>query len=103
MLPSTAVSLTLQRDSGLLAVVCDDMVVRIIDIETKKIVVRARKRLHDGLVMHPNSMPSAAQQRSTGGKGTRCPRMFIYDVKSKPYYKGSLETPLEAYHYDMQA
>ncbi|EAU88858.2 WD-repeat-containing protein [Coprinopsis cinerea okayama7 len=38
VLPSTAVSLTLQRDSGLLAVVCDDMVVRIIDIETRKIV-----------------------------------------------------------------
>lgn len=28
----------LQRDSGLLAIVCDDMVVRIIDIETRRIV-----------------------------------------------------------------
>ncbi|TFK30167.1 Utp21-domain-containing protein [Coprinopsis marcescibilis] len=38
VLPSTAVSIILQYDSGLLAVVCDDMVVRIIDIETRKIV-----------------------------------------------------------------
>lgn len=38
VLPSTAVSILLQRDSGLLAVVCDDVVVRIIDIETRRIV-----------------------------------------------------------------
>ncbi|KIK59596.1 hypothetical protein GYMLUDRAFT_85896 [Collybiopsis luxurians FD-317 M1] len=38
VLPSTAVSITLQRDSGLLAVVCDDMVVRLLDIETRTIV-----------------------------------------------------------------
>ncbi|KAF8197530.1 Utp21 specific WD40 associated putative domain-containing protein [Pholiota molesta] len=37
-LPSTAVSILLHRDSGLLAVVCDDMVVRIIDIETRRVV-----------------------------------------------------------------
>ncbi|KAJ7063493.1 Utp21 specific WD40 associated putative domain-containing protein [Mycena amicta] len=37
-LPSTAVSIMLHRDSGLLAVVCDDMVVRIVDIETRRIV-----------------------------------------------------------------
>lgn len=28
----------LQRDSGLLAVICDDMIIRIIDIETRRIV-----------------------------------------------------------------
>jgi hypothetical protein len=28
----------LHRDSGLIAVVCDDMVVRVLDIETRKIV-----------------------------------------------------------------
>ncbi|KAF9265570.1 Utp21-domain-containing protein [Marasmius fiardii PR-910] len=38
VLPSAAVSIVLHRDSGLLAVVCDDMVVRIVDIETRKIV-----------------------------------------------------------------
>lgn len=38
MLPSAAVSLTLHRDNGLLAVVCDDMVIRVIDIETRRIV-----------------------------------------------------------------
>jgi U3 small nucleolar RNA-associated protein 21 len=38
VLPAPASSLMLQRDSGLLAVVCDDMVVRIIDIETRRIV-----------------------------------------------------------------
>ncbi|PPQ97575.1 hypothetical protein CVT26_002362 [Gymnopilus dilepis] len=38
VLPSTAVSILLQRDSGLLAVICDDMTVRIIDIETRRIV-----------------------------------------------------------------
>jgi U3 small nucleolar RNA-associated protein 21 len=37
-LPSTAVSIQLQRDSGLLAVVCDDHAVRILDIETRKVV-----------------------------------------------------------------
>lgn len=38
ILPSTAVSILLHRDSGLLAVVCDDMVVRVVDIETRKVV-----------------------------------------------------------------
>ncbi|KAF9477557.1 Utp21-domain-containing protein [Pholiota conissans] len=38
VLPSTAVSILLHRDSGLLAVICDDMVVRIIDIETRRVV-----------------------------------------------------------------
>ncbi|KAI0672967.1 Utp21-domain-containing protein [Trametes maxima] len=38
VLPSAAVSVTLHRDSGLLAVICDDLVVRIIDIETRRIV-----------------------------------------------------------------
>ncbi|KAJ7685354.1 Utp21 specific WD40 associated putative domain-containing protein [Mycena polygramma] len=37
-LPSTAVSILLHRDSGLLAVVCDDMVVRVVDVETRRIV-----------------------------------------------------------------
>ena len=38
VLPSTVVSISLQRDSGLLAAVCDDMVVRIADIETHRVV-----------------------------------------------------------------
>ncbi|TFK42298.1 Utp21-domain-containing protein [Crucibulum laeve] len=38
ILPSTAVSILLHRDSGLLAVVCDDMVVRVVDIETRRVV-----------------------------------------------------------------
>lgn len=38
VLPSTAVSLSLNRDSGLLAIVCDDMIVRIVDIETRRVV-----------------------------------------------------------------
>jgi len=38
VLPSTAVSILLHRDSGLLAVVCDDMVVRVVDIETHRVV-----------------------------------------------------------------
>ncbi|KAF8212057.1 Utp21-domain-containing protein [Mycena galopus ATCC 62051] len=37
-LPSSAVSILLHRDSGLLAVVCDDMVVRVVDVETRRIV-----------------------------------------------------------------
>ncbi|KAJ7271954.1 Utp21 specific WD40 associated putative domain-containing protein [Mycena haematopus] len=37
-LPSAAVSILLHRESGLLAVVCDDMVVRVVDIETRRIV-----------------------------------------------------------------
>ncbi|KAL6305314.1 Utp21-domain-containing protein [Sparassis latifolia] len=38
VLSSAVVSITLQRDNGLLAVICDDLVVRVIDIETRKIV-----------------------------------------------------------------
>ncbi|KXN80981.1 hypothetical protein AN958_06493 [Leucoagaricus sp. SymC.cos] len=38
VLPSAAVSIQLHRDSGLLAIICDDMVVRVIDIETRRIV-----------------------------------------------------------------
>ncbi|KAJ4487730.1 Utp21 specific WD40 associated putative domain-containing protein [Lentinula aciculospora] len=38
ILPSAAVSMMLQRDNGLLAVVCDDMIVRLVDIETRSIV-----------------------------------------------------------------
>ncbi|KAL7415398.1 WD-repeat protein [Mrakia frigida] len=37
-LPSSITSITLHRDNGLLAVVCDDLVVRIVDIETKRVV-----------------------------------------------------------------
>ncbi|CAE6468709.1 unnamed protein product [Rhizoctonia solani] len=37
-IPSTAVSIDLQRDSGLLAIICDDLTVRIADIETRKVV-----------------------------------------------------------------
>jgi hypothetical protein len=38
VIPATVVSITLQRNSGLLAVTCDDLVVRIVDIETRRIV-----------------------------------------------------------------
>ena len=38
VLPSTCSSILLQRDSGLLAVICDDLVVRLVDIETRRIV-----------------------------------------------------------------
>lgn len=37
-LPSAAVSMILHRNSGLLAIVCDDMIVRIVDIETRRVV-----------------------------------------------------------------
>lgn len=36
--PSAIVSLALHSDSGLLAAICDDQIVRIIDIETRRIV-----------------------------------------------------------------
>ena len=38
ILPSAVVSILLHRDSGLLAAGCDDMVVRVVDIETRRIV-----------------------------------------------------------------
>lgn len=38
MLPSAATSILLHRDSSLLAVICDDLVVRIVDIETRRMV-----------------------------------------------------------------
>jgi len=37
-MPSTVTSLSLHRDSGLLAVMCDDLVLRIVDIETRRVV-----------------------------------------------------------------
>jgi WD40 repeat protein len=38
VLPSAVVSVVLHRDSALLAAVCDDMVVRVVDIETRRVV-----------------------------------------------------------------
>ncbi|KAJ3549357.1 hypothetical protein NMY22_g922 [Coprinellus aureogranulatus] len=38
VLPTTATAMILQRDSGLIAVMCDDLVIRIIDLETRRIV-----------------------------------------------------------------
>jgi U3 small nucleolar RNA-associated protein 21 len=38
VLPSSVVSLTLQRESNILAVISDDLVVRLFDIETKRLV-----------------------------------------------------------------
>ncbi|KAF8844502.1 Utp21-domain-containing protein [Paxillus ammoniavirescens] len=38
ILPASVNSITLNRNSGLLATVCDDMTIRVIDIETKRIV-----------------------------------------------------------------
>lgn len=38
VLPSSVSSILLHRDNGLLAIICDDMVVRIVDIETRRIV-----------------------------------------------------------------
>jgi U3 small nucleolar RNA-associated protein 21 len=38
VLPVSAISMILQQDSGLLAAVCDDMIIRIIDIETHRVV-----------------------------------------------------------------
>ena len=37
-LPSAIDSLLLQPDSGLLAVTCDDLTVRIVDLETRRLV-----------------------------------------------------------------
>lgn len=37
-MPSNVTAISLHRDSGLLAVVCDDLVLRVIDIETRRIV-----------------------------------------------------------------
>lgn len=37
-LKASVTSILLQRDNGLLAAVCDDLVVRIVDIETRRVV-----------------------------------------------------------------
>lgn len=42
VLSCSVLSITLHRDSGLLAVVCDDRVVRLIDIETRRVVRELR-------------------------------------------------------------
>lgn len=41
-LDSSITAIDLQRDSGLLSVVCDDLVVRIVDIETRRVVRELR-------------------------------------------------------------
>ena len=38
IISAAVVTIALQRDSGLLAVTCDDLVVRLVDIETHRIV-----------------------------------------------------------------
>lgn len=38
ILPSNAVSIMLQRDNGLLASICDDNVIRVVDVETRAVV-----------------------------------------------------------------
>ncbi|KAJ3552995.1 hypothetical protein NM688_g3858 [Phlebia brevispora] len=38
VLPASVVSITLHRDSGLLAAICEDHIVRIMDIETRRVV-----------------------------------------------------------------
>ena len=37
-MPAAVTAILLQRDNGLVAVTCDDLVVRIVDIETRRIV-----------------------------------------------------------------
>jgi len=37
-MPANITSIELHRDSGLLAVVCDDLIVRVLDVETRRIV-----------------------------------------------------------------
>lgn len=38
MLQTAIVAITLQRNSGLLALICDDLTVRLIDVETRRVV-----------------------------------------------------------------
>ncbi|GAA5843467.1 hypothetical protein JCM9279_000759 [Rhodotorula babjevae] len=57
MLKASVTSILLQRDNGLLAVVCDDLVVRIVDIETRRVVrelVGPRGRILD-IAFSPDS------------------------------------------------
>lgn len=42
VLPASAASILLHRDSSLLAVICEDQVIRIVDIETRRIVRELR-------------------------------------------------------------
>jgi U3 small nucleolar RNA-associated protein 21 len=41
-LDSSVTALSLNRDSGLLCVTCDDLVVRLVDIETRRVVRELR-------------------------------------------------------------
>ena len=67
MLPSAATSILLHRDSGLLAVICDDLVVRIVDVETRRIVRELkgfRGRVLDvvcGFICYSNSVSNSKQ------------------------------------------
>lgn len=41
-LPSSVTSMVAHRDNGLLSLICDDLVVRLVDIETRRVVRELR-------------------------------------------------------------
>ncbi|KZT71306.1 Utp21-domain-containing protein [Daedalea quercina L-15889] len=57
VLPCSALSIILHRESGLLAVVCDDRVVRLVDIETKRVVRELRG--HKGRILDLTFSPDS--------------------------------------------
>lgn len=57
---ASVTAILLQRDNGLLAVTCDDLVLRIVDIETRRIVRELcgpRGRILDVVSGHPILQP----------------------------------------------
>jgi len=53
--PSAITALELHRDSGLLAALCDDLVIRLVDIETRRVVREFRGfkgRILDAVSLH---------------------------------------------------
>jgi hypothetical protein len=76
LLPSAATSILLHRDSGLLAVICDDLVVRIVDVETRRIVRELkgfRGRILDVVCGFGFSSNSASGSKKPGRLSPRTP------------------------------
>ena len=78
-LPSGIVSTTLQRDNNLLACMCDDYAVRLVDVETRKVVrdfIGFRGRIVD-IVIEREFLLSFTEQNEADDKHTHRPFLTI--------------------------
>jgi U3 small nucleolar RNA-associated protein 21 len=71
---SSITAVALNRDSGLLSVVCDDLVIRLVDVETRRIVRELRGfkgRILDTVSSHANEARNALINRKSFSPDSR--------------------------------